>query len=308
MVAILQPCSSSFASPLPTVGWLSSSSFSPICCSSLASALPHLILSTSANPLLIQAPRERTCLTPTSLSRTIEVFHHPVKQSKWTRKWKIWMKLPNRLSKISASASIHHPPVSDRMLSKSKPQTSSPAAAKARLAPAKHASTSQEASACLNAISKPPQSGDIPQPPQESKPPDAKTTQSTRKITHQFHQTPHPQVPAPHVASVSLGVPCIVLVRLTPSPYVKKKKTPHIPFRLCQIPPSSPIHSVSPSYGHSVSIVVRWVFICCGAVSQQKGVIRQWWQAVCAGVFSSSRHRRGAASRRLEPPPHLDNG
>lgn len=103
---------------------------------------------------------------------------------------------------------------------------------------------------------------------------------------------PLPQVPAPHMASVSLGVPCIVLVRLTPSPYVKKKRLMSLSVYIRSLPPSNPIHSVSPSYGHSVSIVVRWGFICCGAVSQQKGVIRQWWQAVCRGVLIKSSSER----------------
>lgn len=208
------------------------------------------------------------------------------------------MKLPNRLSKIPASASIHHPPASDRMLSKSKLQTSSPAAAKARLPPAKHASTSQEASTCLNAISNPPSVRVIPRPPEESKPPDAKTTQSTRKITHQFHQTPHPQVPAPHVASVSLGVPCIVLVRLTPSPYVKKNAS--CPFPSMSNPPvlSNPFR-LSLLWSQCIdrrSLGVHMLWSCLSAKRHEQTVVAG---SVCRGVLikSSSERRWFTPSR-----------
>lgn len=82
MMDMIHPCWLSFASPLPTVGCFSSSSFTPICCSSLPSALPHLILSTSTNSLLVQAPRERVCLIPTSLSRTTSFIRQSSSQVK----------------------------------------------------------------------------------------------------------------------------------------------------------------------------------------------------------------------------------
>lgn len=85
MMDIIHPCWLSFASPLPTVGCFSSSSFTPICCSSLPSALPHLILSTSTNSLLVQAPRERVCLIPHHCQGPrLSSCSQAVKQSKWT--------------------------------------------------------------------------------------------------------------------------------------------------------------------------------------------------------------------------------
>lgn len=277
-MVIIRLCWLSFASPLPTVWCFSSSSFTPICCSSLPLALPHLILSTSTNPLLVQAPRERFCLIPISLLRTGQVFHHAVKQSKWTSKWKIWMKLPNRLSKISASASIRHPPVSDRMLSKSKLQTSSPAAAKARFNQPRSIHLSQH-------HIQTPSVRDIPLTPQESKPPDAKTIQSTRKSPINSTK-PHLQVPATHVASVSLGSLYSVG---TPDPVSLCKKRRMFPFRLYQIPPiqSNPFR-LSLLWSQCIDRRSLGSHMLWGCLSAKRCGGRQ-----CAGVSSSSRHRRG---------------
>ena len=105
-----------------------------------------------------------------------------------------------------------------------------------------------------------------------------------KKISHQFHQNSSPpQVPAPY--GVSPLVPCIVLVRLTPSPYKKRLMS----LSVYQFPPSNPFRL---SLLWSQCIVVRW-FSYVGCLSAN-GVIRQWWQ--CAG-FSHQVVIGGAARR-----------
>lgn len=183
------------------------------------------------------------------------------------------------------------------MLSKPKLQTSSPAAAAINVP---NPSTLQPAKK-HPLVSMPypnPLSQGYPSPPKN------RSHQMQRQHNQQEKSPINSTKPPPPSPSTTYGV-CVPWCSLysvgTPDPIslCKKKRLMSLSVYIRSLPPSNPIHSVSPSYGHSVSIVVRWGFICCGAVSQQKGVIREWWQAVCRGVLikSSSERRCFTPSR-----------